>query len=397
MTQSKVIWAKGAFSLQRRSLEIDENQNPTKAQLQGAARDILAFRDSGSWGIGDLVVFAEKMGRPEPVNEIAEEVVRDRQMVRKCYYVSKAYAPEEREFDLWWTFYHAVYTFPADVRARLLSLAVEHSWTLDEFKKHLKSLRSNVERQMQSFPTGTYALILARPPWRNAGDDMRPDMDGMDVEDIKSLTDPAGRTVTEIAAPDALLYLAAIPARIGDAMDILRAWGFEYVSSLVWVKDTQGDGEYARARHELILIGSRGDVVPPDADLRPDSVVQEPRANVLPGYVYDMLDTLYGRHSKIELFTQQARDGWDRWGEPKADTNALAADAGTEPDETGDVQEAGAEQTSRESAKGSKRKNEPKSRVADSATGKKAAAPKPRLVKTNRKAAGASEEAGAVH
>ena len=64
--------------------------------------------------------------------------------------------------------------------------------------------------------------------------------------------------VLDLATPDAVLFLWTPAPIFPEALDIMRAWGFEYVTHAVWVKDKIGLGTYVRHQHELLLIGQRG-------------------------------------------------------------------------------------------------------------------------------------------
>ena len=57
----------------------------------------------------------------------------------------------------------------------------------------------------------------------------------------------------------------------------MAAWGFAYRTSLCWVKPSIGPGNWARQRHELVLVGTRGGVGTPREEDRPDSVIEAPR------------------------------------------------------------------------------------------------------------------------
>ncbi len=97
----------------------------------------------------------------------------------------------------------------------------------------------------------------------------------------------------------------------------MAAWGFRYRTSWVWVKDKIGPGYWARQRHELVLIGTRGEMpAPPPAD-RPDSVITAPRTDVhseKPVQAAERIERMFPLLPKIELFARDARDGWMRWG-----------------------------------------------------------------------------------
>jgi N6-adenosine-specific RNA methylase IME4 len=382
-TRGDALWSKGPFTLYRRELKVVGKTEATTNQIKVAAKEILEQRDAGAWGIGDLCVYAEGIGKNEPVDTIAEELVRDRQMVRKCYYVSKAIGADSRTFDLWWSFYFAVYTYPEDVRNRLLALAEDEKWTLEEFKKHLRDIRHTVRTEQQDFPEGTYGLIYADPAWEYEGGTTDPSRQidnqypTMKLEEIRDLSDPRGRGVADLCAPACILYLWTPNAKLEEALSVMAAWGFEYRTNMAWVKDLQGMGVWARQRHELLLIGVKGEVVPPHESLRPDSVIQEPvrEHSQKPDYVYDMLETLYRKMPKIELFARRPRDGWDSWGNQlPAATDQPPAE--TVDPETGDVTEAGAEQAAREKDEKKVRKPEPKKRVSESASSKNGAGKK---------------------
>ena len=65
------------------------------------------------------------------------------------------------------------------------------------------------------------------------------------------------------AADDAILYLWAVNSLLLEALGVMAAWGFTYRANLAWVKNWIGPGMWARQRHELVLVGTRGAVRPP--------------------------------------------------------------------------------------------------------------------------------------
>ena len=103
----------------------------------------------------------------------------------------------------------------------------------------------------------------------------------------------------------------------------MAAWGFDYKTSLVWVKTTHdgfglawGTGYYARFSHELLLIGKRGQFSIPAREDRVPSVIMAARRrhSQKPEVVIDMLDAQYPRARKVELFCRRPRFGWAVWG-----------------------------------------------------------------------------------
>jgi N6-adenosine-specific RNA methylase IME4 len=96
----------------------------------------------------------------------------------------------------------------------------------------------------------------------------------------------------------------------------MAAWGFGYRSHIVWAKPRAGTGYWARSKHELLLIGTRGDIPAPAPGDRPDSIIEAPvgRHSEKPTVFAELIERLYPTLPKIELFARRARPGWTAWG-----------------------------------------------------------------------------------
>ena len=99
-------------------------------------------------------------------------------------------------------------------------------------------------------------------------------------------------------------------------MERFQAWGFQYVSNIVWLKDKLGLGYWVRNQHEVLLICRRGDMPTPLPTNRPSSVIISPRRehSRKPDEAYELIERMYPELPRIELFARQARSGWDAWG-----------------------------------------------------------------------------------
>jgi N6-adenosine-specific RNA methylase IME4 len=163
-----------------------------------------------------------------------------------------------------------------------------------------------------------YSVLCADPPWRyeaNSSPDTRSienHYPTMTSEELAALEVPA--------ASDAVLFMWATSPKLLEALDLMGAWGFDYRTCMVWVKDKIGMGYYARQRHELLLIGRRGSMRVPDPEDRPDSVVEAPRLehSAKPQEAYDAIVRMYPDVPRIELFARGARSGWAVWGNEAA-------------------------------------------------------------------------------
>ncbi len=156
-------------------------------------------------------------------------------------------------------------------------------------------------------------LLLADPPWRyehvvtesRAIENQYPTMSH---DEIKAYP------VARLATDDAVLFLWATSPKLAEALEVMATWGFTYRTSLVWVKDKIGMGYWARQRHELLLVGTRGNPPAPEPANRPDSVFSAPRGrhSEKPAIVYEILESLYPewKDNRREVFARSKRDGW---------------------------------------------------------------------------------------
>lgn len=157
-------------------------------------------------------------------------------------------------------------------------------------------------------------VLLVDPPWRYAVQisDARAienQYPTMSFDELAALELPAG--------DEAVLFCWTTSPQTDVAIDLVRAWGFEYRTNLVWVKDKIGMGYYARGQHELLFVATRGHPALPAPADRPASVVTAPRIghSQKPAIVYDLIDRMYPNASKRELFARHRRDGWlEPWG-----------------------------------------------------------------------------------
>lgn len=130
------------------------------------------------------------------------------------------------------------------------------------------------------------------------------------------LADICAMPVSEIAAPDSVLFLWATSPKLAEAMQVVSSWGFDYRTSMVWTKPQLGLGYYARIQHELLLIATRGNPGTPTPPNRPRSVQHFPRGkhSQKPDLFYDLIERMYPAPTKLELFARRARPGWMAWG-----------------------------------------------------------------------------------
>lgn len=166
-----------------------------------------------------------------------------------------------------------------------------------------------------SAPVGRFGVILADPPWRYAHsrsanraiENHYPTLTAAEI---------AAMPVRRIATSDSIAFLWVTPPKLDDGIDVLRAWGYHYVTDGIWDKLRVGMGYHFRQQHEHLLVGKRGWGTPPP-NCRPSSVIRAARSSVhsrKPDQVYEYIERSYPSRHKLELFARRRRPGWHAWG-----------------------------------------------------------------------------------
>lgn len=114
----------------------------------------------------------------------------------------------------------------------------------------------------------------------------------------------------------AVCFLWATNPMLLDGLRVLEACGYTYVHHWIWDKEVAGTGYWGRDRHELLLIGRRGDIAAPLPGTQPETVYRERKGkhSAKPDWFAEQIERLFPGVAKLELFARQARPGWDVWG-----------------------------------------------------------------------------------
>ena len=140
-----------------------------------------------------------------------------------------------------------------------------------------------------------YAVIYADPPWRykmyKGNGKIEKHYPTMELDEIKALP------VKKLADKDCILFLWATLPMIPEALQVIKAWGFEYkTTAFVWVKlSRHSDGIFWGMGHQVIV-----------------SHVEEHSKK--PAEARRRIEALIGDVPRIELFARQSPPGWDVWG-----------------------------------------------------------------------------------
>lgn len=193
--------------------------------------------------------------------------------------------------------------------------AVLQAVKIREIEQRREEIRNTFEKQDLKPGEKKYRIIYADPPWKY-GNNM-PEYFG-DAQDHYLLMDTAdicAMPVRDIAENDAVLFMWTTSPHLPEALEVVKAWGFNYKTTFVWDKVKHNMGHYNSVRHEILLVCTRG-ACTPDVKKLFDSVVSIERTehSKKPEYFREIIETIYTHGNKIELFARVAPAGWDVFG-----------------------------------------------------------------------------------
>ncbi|MGI8908248.1 MAG: MT-A70 family methyltransferase [Candidatus Sumerlaeaceae bacterium] len=174
-------------------------------------------------------------------------------------------------------------------------------------------------------PKKHFRTILADPPWQfqNRTGKVAPEHRRLNRYSTMSLKEIEGLPVEQLVAEPAHLYLWVPNALLPEGIRVLRAWGFDYKSNIVWHKvrkdggpDGRGVGFYFRNVTELILFGTRGKKARTLAPGRSQvNIIKSMKRehSRKPDELYDIIEAC-SPEPRLELFARGARNGWSVWG-----------------------------------------------------------------------------------
>jgi N6-adenosine-specific RNA methylase IME4 len=175
-----------------------------------------------------------------------------------------------------------------------------------------------------------YGAILADPPWAYAmrsdkGYEKSPEAhySTMPLDEIKALP------VHQLAGPECLLFMWSTWPHLSQALQVLEAWGFIYITGGSWTKRTPtgkaafGTGYVLRSSTEPFLVGKLG---------KPQITSRSERNLIEAAEIPNGIESLRREHSRkppemraiierllprahcAELFAREPWPGHDVWG-----------------------------------------------------------------------------------
>jgi N6-adenosine-specific RNA methylase IME4 len=170
-----------------------------------------------------------------------------------------------------------------------------------------------------------FGTVLADPPWQfqNRTGKVAPEHVRLSRYSTMSLSEIKSLPVVHAAAPVCHLYLWVPNALLPEGLEVMKSWGFQYKSNIVWHKirkdggpDGRGVGFYFRNVTEILLFGVRGKharTLEPGRTQVNFIATRKREHSRKPDEQYPLIESCSpGKH--LELFARGNRPNWISWG-----------------------------------------------------------------------------------
>ena len=170
-----------------------------------------------------------------------------------------------------------------------------------------------------------YKTIYADPPWQfqNRTGKVAPEHKRLTRYDTMTLDEIKQLPVSDVVDEKGHLYLWVPNALLPEGLEVMKAWGFEYKTNIMWEKvrkdgmpDGRGVGFYFRNVTEILLFGIKGSK---------NRTLDPGRSQV------NLIRSVKREHSRkpdefipliescssapfLEIFARGDRKNWDMWG-----------------------------------------------------------------------------------
>lgn len=206
-------------------------------------------------------------------------------------------------------------------------------YTIYNAEQDRRTKRNNLPNLYPDLPEMKYDIIYADPPWDYNGK-MQFDKSGKVANNLNwekkifissaNFVYPTLKTkemmkipINEIANDDCLLFMWATNPHLAQAIELGKAWGFEYRTvAFVWDKMNHNPGQYTLSYCELCLVFKRGRIPKPRGARNVKQLIRVQRGNhsEKPVEVLNGIENMFPSQKRIELFARNKPEGWDVWG-----------------------------------------------------------------------------------
>jgi len=127
------------------------------------------------------------------------------------------------------------------------------------------------------------------------------------------------------------LYLWVPNALLQEGLNVMKAWGFQYKTNIIWHKvrkdgepDGRGVGFYFRNTTEILLFGIKGSLRTLDPGRSQVNIIKSMKQehSRKPEQQYGLIEKC-SPGPFLELFARGGRSGWETWGDQADDYQIL--------------------------------------------------------------------------
>lgn len=166
-----------------------------------------------------------------------------------------------------------------------------------------------------------FSILYADPPWNYKGQQQHSTTSttgGAEAHyGTQTLSELKLLDVQSVSEEDAVLFLWTSSPHLDQAIELMRAWGFQYKTiAFVWEKQRANPGYYTLSQCELCLVGKRGKIPSPRGSRRERQFLSELRRahSQKPDEIRNRIARMFPTQKKLELFARTATPGWSVFG-----------------------------------------------------------------------------------
>lgn len=187
------------------------------------------------------------------------------------------------------------------------------------------ALNETIDNLIEFTGRKKYRTLYADPPWQfqNRTGKVAPEHKRLTRYETMKLADIKALPIKDLADEKSHLYLWVPNALLPEGLEVMKAWGFEYKTNIIWEKvrhdgepDGRGVGFYFRNVTEILLFGIRGDknrtLAPARSQVNLIRSIKREHSRK-PDEIIPLIESC-SPGPYLELFARGDRPGWDMWG-----------------------------------------------------------------------------------
>jgi N6-adenosine-specific RNA methylase IME4 len=194
-------------------------------------------------------------------------------------------------------------------RFRSLVVEMDRYGRVDAAYRKLRRMLDEQQRLTVTPLQGKFRTIVLDPPWQYGSSEerIRPAYATMSQKELLALP------VASWADDPAHLYLWTTNADMPDALQLMRGWGFKYITMLTWVKPSFGIGSSFRTSTEHALFGVRGHLLTRVRNIGTHFLAPKTSHSTKPNEFYALVERA-SYPPFVDVFARKKRSGWIAWG-----------------------------------------------------------------------------------